>query len=205
MSQYSYSHCRSMFWPSRRHMWPMRRHGHRKTKTGHICPLYLVDMILVFKCLREQAFAADMLFKRRLCVILVEFEGNNKIGLEHTENCSIITTGLPQNGQAVAAVVASPTISPPQDWDIGAQSALLVLCPLVPNLSLLFIVGSWLFVKPGVDALELLHGKLGIAIGALNFLQFAVELKRAAAQHLHSCKTATVSSPIWIWRGVCII
>ena len=76
-----------------------------------IYALYLVDMILVFKCLREQTLAADMLFKRRLCVILVELEGNDTIG-----NCSIITTGLPQNGQAVAAVVASPTISPPQDW-----------------------------------------------------------------------------------------
>ena len=31
------------------------------------------------------------------------------------DSCPVITTGLPQNGQAVAAVLASPTISPPQD------------------------------------------------------------------------------------------
>ena len=49
-----------------------------------IYALYLVDMILVFKSLGEQAFAADMLFKCRLCVILVEFEGNDKIGFKHT-------------------------------------------------------------------------------------------------------------------------
>ena len=57
-----------------------------------------------------------MLFKRRLCVILVKLEWNDKIGFKHTGELLIITTGLPQNGQAVAAVVASPTISPPQDW-----------------------------------------------------------------------------------------
>lgn len=47
---------------------------------------------------------------------LSSLKGMTRPGLSIPENCSIITTGLPQNGQAVAAVVASPTISPPQDW-----------------------------------------------------------------------------------------
>ena len=100
-------------------------------------------MILVFKCLREQAFAADMLFKRRLCVILVEFEGNNKIGLEHTRELLHHNHGIAaeragsSGGRRIADYLAAAGLA-----DIGAQPALLVLCPLVPNLSLLFIVGS---------------------------------------------------------------
>ena len=44
-------------------------------------------------------------------------------------NCPVRTMGLPQKGQADAAMVSSPTISPPQLLQLGMQTGIFSFCP----------------------------------------------------------------------------
>ena len=46
---------------------------------------------------------------------LANLNGITRSGLSAPANFPVKTTGLSQNGHLVAAIVASPTISPPQD------------------------------------------------------------------------------------------
>lgn len=80
----------------------------------HIHALDLGDAVLAAEQIRQQALALHMVAQGGLGRFFVELEGNDVVGLQVAGQAAVSTMGLPQNGQAVAAVLSSHTSSPPQ-------------------------------------------------------------------------------------------
>ena len=154
-----------------------------KEPEGDVHALDLLQMAVGGKSLVQQFFAGHMLFQCGNGGLFVQLEGDHSVGLQivrqvahHDHRCSAVRTvcgrsGFISDDFAVAAFAPVDL----QAFLLLVQELLLFHLPRV-------ILGSGLFLfQCLVMGLHGLHIKLGVAVGALHFLDGTVKLHLAAA------------------------
>ena len=162
---------------------------------GHIHALDLVDMVLAAEHLGQQGLALEVLLQLFLRRFFIQLEGDDEVGAQVSGKLSGEDDGVAAEraGRGGHGVVAHD-LAAAALADISMQTGGLALCPAAAGGGPVHLAGLLVF-QILIVALQCVHLKLGVAVGAFHLLGGAVELDRTIAAGAlifqHSCHSVS--------------
>ena len=153
-----------------------------KEPEGHIDSLDFINMVLILKNLRKQAFSLQVLFQPRLCCFLVQLKRNHIIRTQIAGKLSHYHDGIPAKraGRCRQRIIAHD-FSSAGLTHIGMKPGLLSFLPLASCSGIPAHIFFRFTIQFFVIPLQRLHLKFCVAERTLHFLEHTVERNGSAA------------------------